>query len=142
VPTGPARATAGLPSGAASGPEPGPENLVAVFGGAMRKGRWRPRRRTNAYAVFGGVEIDLTEAVFEQHEIVIQAWAVFGGVEIRVPENVSLHGSGSGVFGGVDIAEREAPDPDAPVIRVTGFALFGGIDAKPKRGKRVKNLRS
>lgn len=142
VPACPARAAAGLPSDAASGPSAGPENLIAVFGGAVRKGRWRPRRRTHAFAVFGGVEIDLTEAVFEQREIVIQAWAVFGAVEIRVPENVSLHGSGSGVFGGVDIAEREAPDSEAPVIRVSGFALFGGIDAKPKRGKRVKNLRS
>ncbi|MGW2328848.1 DUF1707 SHOCT-like domain-containing protein [Streptomyces sp. NPDC001700] len=142
VPSGPARATAGLPSGAAPDAVSSPENLIAVFGGAVRKGRWRPRRRTHAFAVFGGVEIDLTEAVFEQREIVIQAWAVFGGVEIKVPENVSLHGSGSGVFGGVDVAEREAPDPDAPVVRVSGFALFGGIDAKPKRGKRVKNLRS
>ncbi|WP_446462735.1 DUF1707 SHOCT-like domain-containing protein [Streptomyces sp. BRA346] len=142
VPAGPARAAAGLPSDAASGPAGDPENLVAVFGGAVRKGRWRPRRRTHAFAVFGGVEIDLTEAVFEQREIVIQAWAVFGGVEIRVPENVTLHGSGSGVFGGVDVAEHEAPDPDAPVIRVSGFALFGGVEAKPKRGKRVKNLRS
>ncbi|MFI0814652.1 DUF1707 domain-containing protein [Streptomyces sp. NPDC021098] len=143
VPAGPARTAAGLSSAAAaSGPAGSPENLIAIFGGAVRKGRWRPRRRTHAFAVFGGVEIDLTEAVFEQREIVIQAWAVFGGVEIRVPENVSLHGSGSGVFGGVDIAEHEAPDPEAPVIQVSGFALFGGIDAKPKRGKRVKNLRS
>jgi len=142
VPAGTSPAAAGLASGAASGPGAGPENLIAVFGGAARKGRWRPRSRTHAFAVFGGVDIDLTEAVFEQREIVIQAWAVFGGVEIKVPENVSLHGSGSGVFGGVDIAEHEAPDPDAPVIRISGFALFGGIDAKPKRGKRVKNLRS
>ncbi|MFD7507566.1 DUF1707 domain-containing protein [Streptomyces sp. NPDC059850] len=142
VPAGPARATAGLPSGAAPDAVSSPENLIAVFGSAVRKGRWRPRSRTHAFAVFGGVEIDLTEAVFEQREIVIQAWAVFGGVDIKVPENVSLHGSGSGVFGGVDVAEREAPDPDAPVVRVSGFALFGGIDAKPKRGKRVKNLRS
>ncbi|OPF76087.1 hypothetical protein VT50_0223975 [Streptomyces antioxidans] len=121
---------------------PASENLVAVFGGSVRKGRWRVRRRTNALAVFGGVEIDLTEAVFEQREIVIHVVAAFGGVEIKVPENVSLRGSGAGILGGFDVTTYEAQDPDAPVIHVTGFAVFGGVEAKPKRGKRLKNLRA
>ncbi|WAP60940.1 DUF1707 domain-containing protein [Streptomyces sp. S465] len=134
--------------GAASAPAERPrtlpqsENLMAIFGGSVRKGRWRVRPRTNALAVFGGVEIDLTEAVFEQQEIVIHVVAVFGGVEIKVPENVSLRSSGSGVFGGFDVKTYEAQDPDAPVIHVTGFAVFGGVEAKPKRGKRLKNLRA
>ncbi len=121
---------------------PESENLVAVFGGSTRKGRWRVRRRTNALAIFGGVEIDLTEAVFEQQEIVIHVVAAFGGVEIKVPENVSLRGSGAGILGGFDVTTYEAQDPDAPVIHVTGFAVFGGVEAKPKRGKRLKNLRA
>ncbi len=121
---------------------PQSENLVAVFGGSTRKGRWRVRRRTNALAVFGGVEIDLTEAVFEHREIVINVVAAFGGVDIKVPENVSLRGSGAGILGGFDVRTYEAQDPDAPVIHVTGFAVFGGVEAKPKRGKRLRNLRA
>lgn len=121
---------------------PESENLVAIFGGSTRKGRWRVRRRTNALAIFGGVEIDLTEAVFEQREIVVHVVAAFGGVEIKVPENVSLRGSGAGILGGFDVRTYEAQDPEAPVIHVTGFAVFGGVEAKPKRGKRLKNLRA
>ncbi|GAA2347375.1 DUF1707 SHOCT-like domain-containing protein [Streptomyces cuspidosporus] len=121
---------------------PATDNLVAVFGGAMRKGRWRVRRTTNVLALFGGVEIDLTEALFEQREIVINVSAVFGGVEIKVPENVTVSGGGAGVFGGFDIKGYEAPDPDAPVVVVRGFALFGGVEATRKRGKRLKNLRA
>ncbi|QKV92793.1 DUF1707 and DUF2154 domain-containing protein [Streptomyces sp. NA02950] len=121
---------------------PAAENLVAIFGGAARKGRWRVRRRTNALVVFGGAELDLTEALFEQREIVIRAWVLFGGVEIKVPENVTLHGSGAGIFGGFDVSPCDAPDPEAPVVHVGGFALFGGVEARPKRGKRLKNLRS
>lgn len=116
----------------------GAQNLVAVFGGSVRKGRWRVGRRTNAFACFGGVEIDLTEAVFEQREIVINAVAVFGGVEIKVPENVTLRCDGMGVFGGFDVKTHESADPDAPVVRVTGLALFGGVAAEPKRGKRLR----
>ncbi len=117
------------------------ENLIAVFGGATRKGRWRVGRRTNAFAVFGGVEIDLTEAVFDQQEIVINVTAVFGGVEIKVPENVSVRCAGTGIFGGFDVVSQEASDPEAPVVVITGFAVFGGAEAKTKRGKRLKNLR-
>ncbi|WP_190112195.1 DUF1707 SHOCT-like domain-containing protein [Streptomyces cinnamoneus] len=118
------------------------ENLVAVFGGATRKGRWRVRPRMNAFALFGGVEIDLTEAVFEQREVVINACAVFGGVDIKLPENISVRCTGTGVFGGFDVKTGEAPDPEAPVVVVAGFAFFGGVEARPRRGKRLKNLRA
>lgn len=117
------------------------ESLVAVFAGATRKGRWRPRPRTNVFALFGGVDIDLTEAVFEQREIVVNVNCVFGSVEIKVPENVSVHGAGAGVFGTFDVRTSESPDPDAPVVVVRGTAVFGSVEAKTKRGKRLKNLR-
>ncbi|MEU3878017.1 MULTISPECIES: DUF1707 domain-containing protein [Streptomyces] len=116
------------------------ENLVAVFGGATRKGRWRVGARTNAIAVFGGVEVDLTEALFEHRQVVINAWCAFGGVEIKVPENVTLRGSGTGIFGGFEVRANESPDPDAPVVIVTGFALFGGVEARTRRGRRIKRL--
>lgn len=116
------------------------DNLIAVFGGSARRGRWRVGRRTNAFALFGGVDIDLSEAVFEQQEIVVHATAIFGGVEIRVPENVTVRNAGTGIFGGFDVADSESDDPAAPVVVVSGLAVFGGVEAKPKRGKRVRNL--
>ncbi len=112
--------------------------MVAVFGGAARKGRWRVGSHLKAVAVFGGIEIDLTDAVFESPEVVIEVVSVFGGVEIRVPENVSLHGGGAGVFGGFEVREQTSADPYAPVVRVKGAAVFGGVEAKPRRGKKLK----
>ncbi|MFJ4676322.1 MULTISPECIES: DUF1707 domain-containing protein [unclassified Kitasatospora] len=112
--------------------------MVAVFGGAARKGRWRVGSHLKAVAVFGGIEIDLTDAVFESPEVVIEVVSVFGGVDIRVPENVSLHGGGAGVFGGFEVREQTSADPHAPVVRVKGAAVFGGVDAKPRRGKKLK----
>ncbi|WP_374230807.1 DUF1707 domain-containing protein [Streptomyces sp. UNOC14_S4] len=116
------------------------ESLVAVFGGATRNGRWRVAPRINAFALFGGVEIDLTEAVFEHQHVVVNATAIFGGIEIKVPENITLRSTGSGVFGGFEVKTYEAPDADAPVVTVMGFAVFGGVEAKPKRGKRLRDL--
>lgn len=132
------RPTAAVP-GPASGEET-TDNAVAVFGGTVRKGRWRVPRWINAFACFGGVDIDLTKAVFEHREITIRASAIFGGVDIKLPENVTLRSRGVGIFGGFDVPSFDSPEADAPVIVVKGFALFGGVSGKAKRGKRVRNL--
>ncbi|MFE2418509.1 DUF1707 domain-containing protein [Streptomyces hokutonensis] len=116
------------------------ENVVAVFSSAMRKGRWRAGRRMHAYAVFGSVEIDLSEAIFEYQQVVIKAISVFGNVEIRVPENVSLRGTGGGVLGNFEVDTLDSLEPDAPVIYVDGWAVLGNIEAKPKRGKLVADI--
>lgn len=116
------------------------ENVVAVFSTAMRKGRWRAGRRMHAYAVFGSVEIDLSEAIFEYQQVVIKAISVFGNVEIRVPENVSLRGTGGGVLGNFEVDTLDSLEPDAPVIYVDGWAVLGNIEAKPKRGKLVADI--
>ncbi|WP_327353710.1 DUF1707 SHOCT-like domain-containing protein [Streptomyces sp. NBC_01304] len=116
------------------------EKLVAVFSSSTRKGRWKIGRRTHAYAVFGNVEIDLTEALFEYQHVVIKAVSVFGNVEVRVPENISLRGSGSGVFGNFEVVTLQSDDDQAPVVHVDGFSVFGNIEARPKRGKLVRDL--
>lgn len=117
------------------------ENMVAIFSSSVRKGRWRVPRRINAFSCFGSVEIDLTEALFEHRHIQINATSVFGSVEIRVPENVTLQQKGAGIFGGFDIHVADSPDPDAPVVLVQGAAVFGSVEAKPKRGKLIHDLR-
>ncbi|MEV0124950.1 DUF1707 domain-containing protein [Streptomyces sp. NPDC050703] len=138
---------------AAHAPEPAParpspgavppvadENLVAVLSGSVRRGRWRVARRTHAYAIFGSVEIDLSEAIFEQRQVVIKAIAVFGSIEVHVPENVSLRGNGMGVLGSFEVDTLDSPDQDAPVVFVDGTAILGSIEARPRRGRFVRDL--
>lgn len=122
--------------------EPGgpTDKLVAVFSSSTRRGRWRIGRRTTAFSLFGSVEIDLTEALFTQRLTTINATSVFGSVEVRVPENITLRGSGSGVFGNFEVVNLEATDPEAPVVVINGYAVFGNVEARPKRGKRIADL--
>lgn len=116
-------------------------SVVAVLSGATRHGSWRVGPRITAVAMCGGVELDLTEAIFESPYVVINATAICGGVEIRVPENVSLRNGGSGLMGGFTVEEAESASPGAPVVMVQGVALWGGVRAQPVPGKRVRNLR-
>lgn len=116
------------------------ENLVAVFSSTVRKGRWRASRRIHAYAIFGSVEIDLSEAIFEHQQVVIKAFSIFGSVEVRVPENVSLRGAGGGVLGSFEVDTLDSAEPEAPVIYVDGWAVLGSVEARPKRGKLVADI--
>ncbi|MER6913631.1 DUF1707 domain-containing protein [Streptomyces sp. NPDC000594] len=128
-----------LPAGV-PGPRGAAENLVAVFSSSVRKGRWRVSRRTNAFAIFGSVEIDLTRALFEQRHTVINATSIFGSVEVRVPENITLRGNGNGVFGSFEVRTLESVEPDAPVVTIHGYSVFGTVEARPRRGRRVADL--
>jgi hypothetical protein len=124
-------------AGDGSGENP---NLVGILGGAERKGRWRVGHKITAVAILGGVEIDLSEATFTAPELVIHCTAVMGGVSIKLPENVTLRGGGViGIMGGSDIKAYESAEPGAPVVRVDGVAFWGGVEAKAKRGKKVKD---
>jgi Domain of unknown function (DUF1707)/Cell wall-active antibiotics response 4TMS YvqF len=109
--------------------------VVAIFGETKRTGRWLVRSGLTVKAVFGSVELDLTEAVLEQREITVFANAVFGEVIIRVPDGVVVHDEGSAVFGSRKLAVgAEQFGPETPVVHVKGFAFFGNVEAKrPKR---------
>ncbi|TQS18332.1 DUF1707 domain-containing protein [Microbispora sp. KK1-11] len=110
-----------------------PDNIVAIFGGADRRGRWRVRRETKALAVFGGVRFDLTEAEFEAKEVEITINAIFGGAEIILPEGVEVRCQGVGIFGGYDVHNSPDVDPSAPVVVIKGMALFGGVSGRFRR---------
>ncbi|MEU7889209.1 DUF1707 domain-containing protein [Microbispora bryophytorum] len=109
------------------------DTIVAIFGGAERKGRWRVRRNTRALAVFGGMRFDLTEALFEAKEVEITINAIFGGAEIILPEGVEVRCQGAGIFGGYDVHNSPNVDPSAPVVVIKGMALFGGVSGRFRR---------
>jgi hypothetical protein len=118
----------------------GGDQIVAVFGETKRTGRWVVRSGLNARALFGSVELDLTEAVLEQREITITVNAVFGEVVIRVPDGVVLHDEGSAIFGSRKLNTPYATfGPETPVVHVRGTALFGSVEAKRPKKKWLRS---
>jgi hypothetical protein len=138
----PSTSTSLVPIEEPADPSASVDNLVAIFGGGERKGRWRVKRRTNALAVFGGHDLDMTDAVFEGREVTIYAVAVFGGIDITVPEGVTVRNEGIGIFGGFAAQGSADPDPSAPTVVIKGLALFGGVGGQSsakRHGKKNKN---
>jgi DUF1707 SHOCT-like domain len=108
--------------------------LIAVMSGSVRRGRWRVPARLRAFALMGGVEIDLREAEFTSPVTDIYAVAVMGGVVVRVPPHVRVETEGMAIMGGFDdqVHLPETGGASAPVVRLRGFALLGGVGTTTK----------
>lgn len=113
----------------------GSTSVMAVFGGGERKGVWAPPAHVRGLAVFGGVDIDLRHAeIVPGSTTHIHCLATFGGVNITVPPTVNVVTSGMGIFGGFSGKDRNV-NPEAPTIKVTGLAVFGGVTIKVREPK-------
>jgi hypothetical protein len=116
--------------GGRSGAAASPNHLSewAIFGGGRRRNDSQDFQGGEAFAMFGGIELDLRKAASTREEIVIDVNAIFGGIEVRVPENWSVTVRGAGIFGGYeDKTFRAALDPKQPHLTVNGVAVFGGV---------------
>ncbi|MEV0277219.1 DUF1707 domain-containing protein [Streptomyces sp. NPDC050610] len=114
---------------------------VAVMGGFQRGGRWTVPRVFSSVAFWGGGQIDLREADFEDREIVIRCFAIMGGMEVVVPPDVEVHVSGVGIMGGFDDKASGPGTPGAPRVTVTGLAFWGGVGVRRKERKAARQAR-
>lgn len=101
----------------------------AIFAGNSYRVTGEKFMGTTMNAIFGGVELDLTDAIIDE-DVVINATAVFGGIDIKVPYNVKVKVSNVPVFGGVSNKVPTSRDLNAPTIFLNSTCMFGGIDIK------------
>jgi hypothetical protein len=117
-------------------------NAVAIFSGVERKGAWVVPPELVGIAVMGGVELDLTNAVLTSQVTEFRLFALMGGIEITVPHGVAVRSEVIGIMGGTSTPDGDTP-AGAPVIRLTGAAIMGGVDVvrpKPPKKKNRKQI--
>ncbi len=130
--------TTAPPSRAANPPptlaRPRSQNQLALFGATHIVGVYVAPEQLRSVAVFGGSYIDLRLAVLPPGVTEIRCLAVFGGIKIIVPPEVNLDIDGIGVFGGFGRRGHSELAKGRPTVRVTGLAVFGGVDVfvKPR----------
>jgi hypothetical protein len=117
------------------------DSVMAVFGEQKRRGRWLVRNGLEAKAIFGSVELDLTEAVLEQRELTISATSIFGEVKLIVPEGVMVVNEGTAILGerNMDLSQDAPYTADTPIVHVRGLTLFGNVEAKRPKRKWFRN---
>jgi hypothetical protein len=107
-------------------------SLAAIYDGVELKSRARAFRGGSLLAWFGGIELDLREAQLEPGAR-LDAHAIFGGIGIRTPPDWRVESRATAFLGGVSLQPAPADDdPSAPLLTLTGMAIFGGIDVRRK----------
>jgi hypothetical protein len=109
------------------------EVMINIFGGNTRRGAWDVPRAIRIVSVFGGAELDFTDARFTAETTYITVFCLFGGVSLRVRDGMRTVSKAICIFGGVDNRSGPTTDPNAPLLVVEGAALFGGVDIRVKK---------
>src|SRR6201987_3143642 len=106
--------------------------LLAIMSAFERRGRWNVPKKLTTFALWGGGVIDLRYADFTSPEVEIHATSIMGGQTILLPPEVNVEITGHGVMGGFDHQVAGAGTPGAPTVKISGFALWGGVGIKRK----------
>lgn len=117
--------------------------LLAFMGGVERRGNWTPARRNVVIAIMGGADLDFRDVELPPGETEIYIVAMMGGVDIVVPPELSVDATGIAIMGGFGHASAARDsEPGAPVLRISGFCLMGGVEISVRRrGESAKDTR-
>jgi len=107
-----------------------PTWLVGIFSGSNRQGDWTVPEAINSVMVFGGFNLDMTRATFADAQVTINLVACFGGMDIVVPPGTTVIDETVSIFGGVTVKDLGRPIVGAPVLRLRGLAVFGGVTVR------------
>jgi predicted membrane protein len=107
--------------------------IFSVFGGSEQHINSQKFNGGQLFALFGGYQLDLTQAEIEGTQAVIDATSLFGGGEIRIPRHWNVFVKGIGIFGGYGDETGKMPadtTKPAKTLVVKGVAMFGGVAVK------------
>ena len=110
------------------------QSVVAIFGGAERRGAWLSPRHLRVVAVMGGVELDFREARLPPGVTDVSIFSFMGGVEVVVPPELAVESNGVAIMGGFEHLDRAPVETDGeqPVLRVHGFVMMGGFSIETR----------
>jgi len=107
---------------------------VAIFGGGKRVITSQNLQGGNVSAIFGGLELDLTEADLSEETAVLEVACIFGGVTIIVKPEWDVQVQVATILGGFDDKRKVYKRDDSAVPRkrliIKGAAIFGGGEVK------------
>ncbi len=110
--------------------------LMAILNGIDLKSRAKGFKGGALTAWFGGIALDLRDAELAPGAS-LSVNTLFGGVAVKTPPNWRVESSVKSLAGGVDVKTPAGDDPDAPVLKLEGLTLFGGVAVGAAEGVPV-----
>lgn len=105
---------------------------LAVFSGVNSRNSSKNFRGGSLVAIFGGIDMDLSNSTLLNEGARMDITAAFGGVKIIVPKDWTVVINGIPLFGGWSnkTGSKNYINPDAPVLTLHCFVAFGGVEIK------------
>ncbi len=105
-------------------------DVTSVFGGSKRIVLSKNFKGGEVVSVFGGADINLTQADFT-NPIKIEIVAIFGGCTLIVPANWEIRSETVVIMGAIDDKRNSAATANPEKILILdGTVMFGGIEIK------------
>jgi hypothetical protein len=101
--------------------------VIGLIGGGHHRGKFRGVGTINAVHIISGEDIDLRDVELEGGELLLNSYSVIGGGDIYVPDDVEVDMGGFSLIGGHEMKGAENSRPGAPVIRIRGYSILGGV---------------
>jgi predicted membrane protein len=103
-------------------------DIVSIFAGVKKNVLSKQFRGGEVVCVFGGAEVNLTNADFIS-PIEIDVVNVFGGTKLIIPSNWEVRSEATAIFGGIDDKRVQGTGiiPEK-IIVLKGTIMFGGIE--------------
>lgn len=103
-------------------------DIVSVFGGVKKSVLSKNFKGGEVVCIFGGAEINLTNADFIG-PVAIDVVQIFGGTKLIVPSNWEIRSEIAAVFGGIDDKRRPPGNvPPEKTLILKGTSVFAGIE--------------
>jgi len=116
------------------------DHMINIFGGTNRSGAWNVPSRINMLNIFGGADLDFSDARFTSRTTRITLFCVFGGANFYVRDGINTVSKALCIFGGIDNRAPSTNDRDAPTLLIQGLVLFGGARIKVRKTARERLL--
>lgn len=106
-------------------------NTTCIFGGTKKVVLSKNFKGGDLVNVFGGAEIDLTQADIND-KAVIEVTAIFGGATLIVPSNWEVKSTVITIFGGINDKRKIAAltEQTGKKLILKGTVIFGGVEIK------------
>lgn len=106
------------------------DDVNAIFAGSESVNTSKNYQGGRASAVFGGVSIDLRDAIIKK-EATLNVFALCGGIELKIPRGWRVQTQVFPILGGVDIKPSTTDiTEDGPVLVITGTVALGGVEVR------------
>lgn len=111
-------------------PQPSPDvlDVVSVFGATKKIVLSKNFKGGEVVSVFGGSEVNLSQADFA-NTVTVELVAIFGGTKLIVPANWEIRSETTAILGGID-DKREPSTLTKPekVLILDGTVICGGVE--------------